>query len=89
MIDHNALPYRPCAGVMLANRDGKVFVGSWADSRWPGRAGTISEDFFTEAGTARKIAAVPTLRPGAMLNGQRVTMVRFSGHSMVVGFEDV
>lgn len=72
-----------------AQGDGKIFVGAWADSRWPNRAGTISEDFFSEAGTSRKIAAVPTLRPGAMLNGQRVNMVRFSGHEMVVGFEDV
>lgn len=38
---------------------------------------------------ARKIAAVPTMRPGAVLNGQRIRMVRFSGHSMTVGFEDV
>ena len=27
MIDHSTLPYRPCAGVMLANRDGRIFVG--------------------------------------------------------------
>ncbi|MBB4154266.1 putative (di)nucleoside polyphosphate hydrolase [Sphingomonas jinjuensis] len=26
------LPYRPCAGVMLANRDGRVFVGQRLDS---------------------------------------------------------
>lgn len=26
------LPYRPCAGVMLVNRDGKVFVGQRSDS---------------------------------------------------------
>lgn len=73
-----------------AQGDGKVFVGSWADSRWPDRAGaTIGEEFFFQAGTARKIAAIPTLRPGAVLNGERVRMVRFSGHEMVVGFEDV
>ena len=27
MIDPNTLPYRPCAGIMLLNREGKVFVG--------------------------------------------------------------
>lgn len=27
------LPYRPCAGFMLANRDGKVFVGERIDTR--------------------------------------------------------
>jgi putative (di)nucleoside polyphosphate hydrolase len=26
------LPYRPCAGIMLANRDGKIFVGQRIDS---------------------------------------------------------
>ena len=31
MSDDN-LPYRPCAGVMLANRDGRVFVGQRLDS---------------------------------------------------------
>lgn len=28
----NDLPYRPCAGVMLANRDGRVFVGQRLDT---------------------------------------------------------
>jgi putative (di)nucleoside polyphosphate hydrolase len=32
MIDIASLPYRPCAGVMLLNRDGKVFVGQRLDS---------------------------------------------------------
>ena len=32
MIDRETLPYRPCAGVMLLNRDGHVFVGQRLDS---------------------------------------------------------
>lgn len=32
MTDPFSLPYRPCAGVMLLNRDGKVFVGQRIDS---------------------------------------------------------
>ncbi|HEY0623414.1 RNA pyrophosphohydrolase [Sphingomonas sp.] len=32
MIDRDALPYRPCAGVMLLSRDGQVFVGQRLDS---------------------------------------------------------
>jgi putative (di)nucleoside polyphosphate hydrolase len=31
-IDPAALPYRPCAGVMLMNRDGRLFVGQRLDS---------------------------------------------------------
>ncbi len=32
MTDIASLPYRPCAGVMLLNRDGQVFVGQRLDS---------------------------------------------------------
>lgn len=32
MTDFASLPYRPCAGVMLMNRDGLVFVGQRLDS---------------------------------------------------------
>ena len=32
MKDFTDLPYRPCAGVMLANRAGRVFVGQRLDS---------------------------------------------------------
>ncbi len=32
MTDIASLPYRPCAGVMLVNRDGRVFVGQRLDS---------------------------------------------------------
>ena len=32
MSDIEALPYRPCAGIMLANREGKIFVGQRLDS---------------------------------------------------------
>ena len=31
IIDKSALPYRPCVGIMLANREGKVFVGKRLD----------------------------------------------------------
>lgn len=32
MTDIASLPYRPCAGVMLLNRAGQVFVGQRLDS---------------------------------------------------------
>jgi putative (di)nucleoside polyphosphate hydrolase len=33
MTDYASLPYRPCAGVMLVNREGRVFVGQRLDSK--------------------------------------------------------
>ena len=32
MNDFSTLPYRPCAGIMLANREGQVFVGQRLDA---------------------------------------------------------
>ena len=31
--DRSKLPYRPCAGIMLFNADGEVFVGQRLDTR--------------------------------------------------------
>ena len=33
MTDQTTLPYRPCAGVMLLNADGHVFVGRRAERK--------------------------------------------------------
>jgi len=46
MVDPNTLPYRPCAGVMLINHEGKVFVGQRLDSMleaWQMPQGGIDE----------------------------------------------
>lgn len=72
--------------VWQAQGDGQVFVGAWADSRWPGRAVDLPDEAWgkTMATGARTVTAIPGLRPGAVLNGQRVTAVRFAGHQMEV-----
>lgn len=54
MNDVSTLPYRPCAGVMLINRDGHVFVGQRMDSTleaWQMPQGGIDpgEDALTAA----------------------------------------
>ncbi|MFT3966794.1 MAG: RNA pyrophosphohydrolase [Sphingobium sp.] len=33
MSDLSTLPYRPCVGIMMVNRDGQVFVGQRIDSK--------------------------------------------------------
>lgn len=45
-MDKTTLPYRPCAGVMLMNRGGQVFVGQRLDSKleaWQMPQGGIDE----------------------------------------------
>ncbi|EPR43152.1 hypothetical protein dsx2_2512 [Desulfovibrio sp. X2] len=68
-----------------AQGDGQVFVGSWGDSRWAKAGVTIPATYFAKAtATSRSIAAIPGLRPGVLLNGERVASVRMSGHQMEV-----
>lgn len=71
-----------------AQGDGKVFVGAWADSRWKDRAVEVPREFFTSqlATDSQTIAAIPALRPGAVVNGRRLYSLRFSGHQMTLGF---
>jgi putative (di)nucleoside polyphosphate hydrolase len=68
----NTLPYRPCAGIMLANFDGKVFVGQRLDNpdsdAWQMPQGGIDKgedpleaayrELFEETGVARDKAEV-------------------------------
>ena len=60
MNDISALPYRPCAGIMLANRDGKVFVGQRIDSisniAWQMPQGGIDKGEEPEEAALRELA---------------------------------
>jgi putative (di)nucleoside polyphosphate hydrolase len=59
MNDFESLPYRPCAGIMLANRDGKVFVGQRTDSisniAWQMPQGGIDDGEEPEAAALREL----------------------------------
>ncbi|MEN3747706.1 RNA pyrophosphohydrolase [Sphingomonas sp. HF-S3] len=53
-----ALPYRPCAGVMLMNRDGQVFVGQRMDSTieaWQMPQGGIDPGETAHAAAVREL----------------------------------
>lgn len=66
--------------------DGRVFVGSWADSRWASRPVTIAERWFKNIGAdgGKVLPAMPPLRPGALVNGCRVRTLQLKGHEMVI-----
>jgi putative (di)nucleoside polyphosphate hydrolase len=59
MTDIEALPYRPCAGIMLANREGKIFVGQRIDSisniAWQMPQGGIDEGEEPEEAALREL----------------------------------
>ena len=57
-IDPATLPYRPAAGVMLLNREGKVFVAQRRDSTleaWQMPQGGLDEGEDAEAGALREL----------------------------------
>ncbi len=60
------LPYRPCAGVMLVNRDGKVFVGQRLDSTaeaWQMPQGGIDEGEDAETAARRELVEETGIAP--------------------------
>lgn len=68
--------------------DGEVYVGSWADSYWGNRpALQLPVELFDayQGNQSAQIAALPGLRPGAMINqGLRITAVTLTGTHMVL-----
>ncbi|WHU03869.1 MULTISPECIES: RNA pyrophosphohydrolase [unclassified Sphingomonas] len=76
MTDIASLPYRPCAGVMLLNRHGRVFVGQRLDSvveAWQMPQGGIDpgedaleaawRELWEETGVARELAELVAEAP--------------------------
>ena len=57
-IDPETLPYRPCAGMMVLNRDGQVFVGRRIDTTleaWQMPQGGIDEGEDTQEAALREL----------------------------------
>ncbi|HDO1322758.1 TPA: hypothetical protein P2R03_004320 [Aeromonas veronii] len=65
--------------------DGAIFVGSHADCRWHGREVEIDPSWTArQAGNLITLSPVPAMRPGATVNGKRVTRVRLKGDEMTL-----
>lgn len=64
--------------------DGKIYVGSWNDSRWPNTEITnFAEHAITVSNSqSGELIAVPTLRPGIKINGRYITEVTLNNDRM-------
>ncbi|MFA6114980.1 MAG: RNA pyrophosphohydrolase [Sphingomonas sp.] len=66
MTDPTTLPYRPCAGVMLLNRNGQVFVGQRVDSTleaWQMPQGGIDDGEDAETAAIRELGEETGVQP--------------------------
>lgn len=63
---------------------GVIYAGSWQDSRWADKPVTLPPSLFTAhlSNNSATLAAIPSLRPGVMLNGNIITQLDFSGNQM-------
>ena len=73
--NHETLPYRPCAGIMLFNRDGLIFVGKRADEEtlpegggwWQMPQGGIDENEDAEAAARRELYEETNIRSVSLI----------------------
>lgn len=69
--------------------DGRIFVGSWLDSMWYNRNIPIAYDLISQASiNTVEVPCMPQLRPGVMVNGQRVRTIQQNKNKMLLTWMD-
>ena len=65
--------------------NGKVFVGSWYDSMWANTNLPIPANMLTDIGIeGATIPMIPALRPGVIINGQRIRNIELQQNKMTI-----
>ncbi|MCX4043078.1 hypothetical protein OR606_23080, partial [Aeromonas hydrophila] len=85
LLDHAGRAFSVPDFIWHQQPDGTIFVGSHVHSRWPERAVALDPAFSShQAGNTLTTAPIPTMRPGAIVNGKRVMRVRLKGDQMTL-----
>lgn len=68
--------------------NGKVYVGSYADSFWADKPVPIANGLMTDhqAGKTATMPAAPMIRPNVTANDERITAVEFKGANMQISW---
>lgn len=88
MLDNLGRSYKITDYIWQQQGNGKIYLGSYADSFWSGKDISIPKNLMTEqtAGKTATIPAVPKIRPNVIANGQRITKVEFKGTNMTINW---
>ena len=67
--------------------DGRIFVGSWLDCVWSKNPFSVPAKIFAQVGQHEAVLPVlPQLRPGAVINEQRIRTIKIEQHKMLVSW---
>lgn len=65
--------------------DGQIYVGSYQDSRWPSSPIDIDQGLSSnQFGNSWQLMAMPSMRPGALVNGHRIKQVELENDAMTL-----
>ncbi|YCO01562.1 hypothetical protein ACB087_01310 [Vibrio sp. VNB-15] len=72
--------------VWYQQSDGHIYLGRFSDSRWPERAVELDASLSHEqlGGESMTLAMMPSVRPGALVSGKRITQVHFANTDMTL-----
>lgn len=72
-------------GVWYQQQDGQIFVGSYQHSRWANKPVEIPKELSQQqTNNSWKLLAMPAMRPGALVNGNKVQQIELQGDSMTL-----
>lgn len=67
--------------------DGSVFIGSWSDAFWSDKPVDVDSQFHVDSWANKTVLPIiPAIRPGCILNGERVKSVRHHESKMMVTY---